>query len=692
MNDWERDPDLVHQVFFRWQGNADSPQGPRTGIAPVAYSCDEARAWQLYHDMAPLLRVEGGPDRPSLVRVTTPTGDVVLVHRRAAKEPGGRPTTNCHALVGGAEQLGVFQSIGLVAWKWPPTPEIPYAQGGGPRIAPVRLKDLQMSLRTTSDMVKQRAREPGLAPQLSAITAAVLRAPGHRLSVRSAQLTNRRNRNLAAPLLWGLHEILGERFASGFNFATFDTTDAHRLGIVFVPEWWASAAADPLLSRISLDDLPQPDSVPPGDEAERIARELVGRFAASSEREWAEANPLRQEPWNPSAPVPQQLAALADLLELRQRGGNQLRPPPTEPTVHETRPDNEPPDRTPFESPVVPLTGAGYGHETPAEAERVPEAEAEADVDIRPSDTAPIAPSGPLPVDAPAPAPLREDSFDMPDPFSLWAYLCERRRQHRAARRNPGGQASIECREALRALSPKATRESARRLALLRTLRGLPDTHLLEMLRQEEPNQAARNVLLQALADRSRHRTPRAARHLCGTLLNERLLLYPARGGSSPFGDDRTERYTDRSAVETAAWLFAWGVRPYVRNPGQRSGLTDLLKTVGETPDDTDRQLLLRISVAPYDDIPADFPPEIWKQLMAILLPEAHSMAALSKARNHRARQHRRRLSRSGPSALPHQDLTDSGVRPRSSVESRIFAALAVLLGLLLVLVFFALS
>ncbi|KOU61118.1 hypothetical protein ADK57_28775, partial [Streptomyces sp. MMG1533] len=421
MNDWERDHDLVDQVFFRWQGNAHSPQTHRTGIAPVAYSCDEARAWQLYQELAPLLRVEGGPDRPSLVRTVVSTGEVVLIHRLAGKEPGGRPTTNCHALVGSREQLSILPSIALVAWKWSATPEIPYTEGGGPRIDPVRRAILQASWRDTSD--KMRAHARALTPQLTEVTAAVLRAPEHRLSVKSERLADPRRFNMAAPLLWGLHEIFGNRFTSEFNFATFDTTDEHGLSIVFVPAWRASAAGDPLLSRISLDGLPETDAAPPRDKAEEIARELVRRYESSSGHERSVADLLKKAPWNPSGPVEQQLEDLAALLGLRRRAGDHVLPasagqptdersstpplPQPEPTVHETLPDVELTEATPHETPVAPVSATGYGHMTQAQAgwEREIDVEVDAEADLDTLDAAASAPCGPVPVPEPTQAP-----------------------------------------------------------------------------------------------------------------------------------------------------------------------------------------------------------------------------------------------------------------------------------------------
>ncbi|MFI1480245.1 hypothetical protein [Streptomyces sp. NPDC020747] len=717
MNDWERDHDLVDQVFFRWQGNAHSPQSQRNGIAPVAHSCDEARAWQLYQELAPLLRVEGGPDRPSLVRTVVSTGEVVLIHRLAGKEPGGRPTTNCHALVGSRKQLSILPSIALVAWKWPATPEIPYAEGGGPRIDPVRHDILRVSWRETSDRMRRLARE--LTPQLTEVTAAVLRAPGHRLSVKSERLADPGELNMAAPLLWGLHEIFGNRFTSEFNFATFDTTDEHGLGIVFVPEWQASAAGDPLLSRISLEGLPEPGAVPPRDRAEEIARELVRRYESSSGRERSVAELLKKAPWKPAAPVEQQLEDLAALLELRQRAGDQLLPPPTgqpkderlpppaEPLFDETFPDGELIDMTPHEPPSVPMAATGHGHVTLAEAGREREFDVEVDTEAN-IDTLDAAAASvrygpaqepdpdpdltPAPASTSAPAPLLVNSFTMPDRFTVRAFLGEWRRRRRAVRRDWDQSHFGSRQNDLFGLPSTATKEDPAWQKLLGQLRCLPDARLLKMLEDRELHQAARNLLLQALADRTRHRGPREARRLCTRLLQERLYLYPDESRLDRRGDEGKEQRMDESAVHTASWLFAWGVRPYVRDRDQQAGLADLLRTVAVLPTGADRALLLRISVAPYDGTPADFTPRIWQKLLETLVPEARSAADVSRAKDQRARQHRRRRFSSGSPARPSGDQTGAGGRTRWSVESRVFVAGAILFCVLLILLFLAFS
>ncbi|MEV6007888.1 hypothetical protein AB0M29_13850 [Streptomyces sp. NPDC051976] len=584
MNDWEQDPEVVHQLFFRWQGNATNPRNPRTGIAPVAYSCDEARAWQLYHELAPLLRVEDGPDRPSLVRTVASTGEVVLLHRRAAREPGGRATTNCHALVGDRTLLQIRPTLALVAWKWPSTPDVPYLADGDPRIAPVRHEVLQESWRST--FPKIRTRVQSLAPQLVQLTAAMLRAPGHRLSVRDERLADARNINFATPLLWGLHEIFGNRFSAEFNFATFDTADDRGLGIVFVPEWRASATSDPHLSRISLTD-----TGTPRDDAHEVAEALVGRYLSAAEPGYSVADLLRKSPWNPAHSGERQLADLAELLGLRR---------PADVWVT---------------------------YEPPVEAKAAAEAEEAAAVvvsedwvELEP-ETIPEAGPGPVPAPsrqpalAPPSAPLLLDTFTMPARFSVRAFLRERwdRRRRRTV---------VDLNRYT--LPATASLGSPEGPTLRHRLRDLSDAQLLGMLGQPEVRQPGRNLVLQVLADRAPHRTRGEARQLCTRLLEERLYLYHGHSDSD-------------SAVETAAWLFAWAVRPHVRDSLQLPGLNALLDTIGTRPTGADRALALRISVAPYDGTAAaDFPPHIWQRLLEALLPDARSAATAARSQPRR--------------------------------------------------------
>ncbi|KOU71182.1 hypothetical protein ADK57_11200 [Streptomyces sp. MMG1533] len=280
----------------------------------------------------------------------------------------------------------------------------------------------------------------------------------------------------------------------------------------------------------------------------------------------------------------------------------------------------------------------------------------------------------------------------MPDRFSVWTFLREWWRHRRTARRDWGQPLFALYGNDLLGLSPTATKEDPTWLTLLKELRCLPDTHLLELLGHRELHQAARNLLLQALADRTRHRRPRDARRLCTALLNERLYLYPEAEPFDRYGDDRKEQHMDESAVHTAAWLFAWAVRPHVRDAEQQTGLSDLLRTVAALPTGADRALLLRISVAPYDGVPAEFPPRIWQKLLETLVPDARSAGEVSRAQDHRARRHGHRLFRSGSPAQPQGDPAGTGGRPGWSVESRVFVAVAMLFCSLVILLFFAFS
>ncbi|MFJ1706549.1 hypothetical protein [Kitasatospora sp. NPDC088346] len=656
MNTTEQHPDLLHQVFFRWQGNT---QSHRTGIAPVSYSCGQDAAWRLYEELAPLLRVEGGPDRPSLVRTVTSTGEVVLIHRTPSREPGGRPTTDCHALVGTPEQLTVSHCIALVSWKWPPKPESSRPPGD-PRIGRVPLDTLRASWQGTLPRIRTKLDDS--APQLTEITAAVLRAPGRRLSIRAEQLGNPSHINPAPVLLWGLHEILGDGFLPQFTFATLDTTDEHRLGIVFVPEWRASAADDPLRTRIPLTDPPAPPA-PPRDHAEAIAQELVHRYLSTVPgRGRGIAHQLAGVSWNPAVPAEERLHRIGALLRLRPDSTGPSPAPPAVPVpapvpAPEARPvaddrRERPAGRTsgpltPVGTPAwTPVDGARRNDE-PFDQEAVPAPVQPAGTSTRPAGTGTGTGTGyqqepetsvyadtpqtpPGPPDPPVPLP----ALAVPAPFSRRAHLRERLLQRPAA--DSGPESVRRGRAELLRIDRDTPHHTL--LTLRHRLGRFPDQHLLDLLGQPGLRSPARHVLLQALADRSAHRTREDARTLCTRVLSERLYLYAEAEQRDPTGTDPGAEAVDETAVTTAAWLFAWAVAPYARDPEQRPGLDSLLHTIGTSPSRSDRALLLRISLAPYDGSVPDLPPRTWQKLVEYLDPETGREAA-----------HHREQPRGGP-------------------------------------------
>ena len=656
MNDSEPGRDVVDQVFFRWQGNV---QGRRTGIAPVAYSCGEGQAWRLYEELAPLLRVDGGPDRRSLVRTVVSTGQVVLVHRVPGREPGGRATTNCHALVGDPEQLGVRASIGLVSWKWPGRRGAPLPGEGSPQVGPVRGSVLVEAGRDTEPTLEKRLQ--GLAPQLAAVTAAVLRAPTHRLSARMEELDDAGISNMSPALLWGLDGIFGNRFGADFTFATYDTTDEHRLRFVFVPSWKVSAAGDPLLSRIPLDaDGASPAE--PGDDAEQVAWELVRRYLERPGRGLPVASLIQQAPWDRLSSPQQQVGDLGALLGLWRT--STAMPSPTrwwpsawQPTASAAEPEQwaeqGPADgmrrRFPADQPfaaagpvdapygqeeaeAIAPAGAGYG---PPETDAQPEEKVYLPPD-QPSQSAASASAGPAtagPGSEGGAAPGRfsaDDSFDfaMPRGFSLPAMLRERWRRRRKDSQEAERETLNQLWSALRRLSSSDGGSAQLRQRLGRRADG----ELLQLLERPELPRPARNLLLQALGDRARFRRNREARDLSSRLLAVRLYHYPDSERTNEDHDGSGAEMAGRLTVGTAAWLFAWAVAPHVRAPEQRAGLENLLRMLGNLASSTDRELLLRISVAPYGGRVPDFPPQLWQQLLRALLPEGEGAVAGAKA------------------------------------------------------------
>lgn len=668
MNDRQEHPESVHQVVFRWQGNTD---GGRTGIAPVAYSCERDRAWLLYEELSTLLRVDGGPDRRSLVRTTVSTGEVVLIHRRPGAEPGGRATTDCHALVGSRTQLASLPSIALAISEWP----LPAAGGTG--LDPVTMDWLQARWRAAGEKIQSRM--PTLAPQLTEVVAAVLRAPTNRLSVRDGMLDDPAHHNMAPALLWGLHEIFGRRFAPDLTFATYDTTDDNGLRFVFVPEWRARATDDPRLSRITLyTDGAAVRSEPDGatEPAEALVRHYLRELREAGTGK-ALAALVKKVDWNPAAPAEEQWEDLSDRLGLSPGRQPQFPPPGTpgyEP-MHQFpgyEPTHGPFDHDPGYEPMHGLPGYEPTHEAPGypppetppsfpadptpPLRRAPAeepvhrpvhypSEAPGRPSAEPRSANPRFPHGPQPDPQPANPPLvpfTEDehetepetgalphahvpivaapliALDLPTGFRIWSWLPNALSQSRAARRDLGRKNYYAVREdfleAVAATPPQNPEPLRSRLA------RLSDSELLELLVQDERTRPKVDLVLQALADRRRHRGRWQARLLSLSLLDERLYLDVVDQPQQASAD-----HVDELVVATTAWLFAWAIRPHARVRGQLDGLRRLLPRPGTPPDPHHRALLRRIALEPHDRRAPDLPPQVWQGLLKALLTEEES-------------------------------------------------------------------
>ncbi|MBT2395425.1 hypothetical protein J7E89_05435, partial [Streptomyces sp. ISL-100] len=104
----------MDQVVLR--RDADNLSGT-TGFGSVAWSIRPDEADGFFRRFGPLLRATGGAARPGLVRLEH-RGRTVLLRRVPWRDPGGRASTVCHALMGSSDILDAETCLGLHAWSW----------------------------------------------------------------------------------------------------------------------------------------------------------------------------------------------------------------------------------------------------------------------------------------------------------------------------------------------------------------------------------------------------------------------------------------------------------------------------------------------------------------------------------------------------------------------------------------------
>ncbi|MFB7086111.1 hypothetical protein [Streptomyces sp. NPDC056296] len=456
--------DTVQQVVFRWDGN-HGRQG--TGMNAVARSCTAERAEELGRELGPLLWVSGAAaSRPSTVRTLSRDGDVMLVRRWPTTDPGGRPSTVSHVLVGRPGTLKTRQCLALAYAGWGTRKAARTASG---RQEEVDCADLDRVARKRLPEMLERL--PTVRDTLAVVTAEWLRDPAQRVSLRTEpgeRLPGPPERDEASLVYLGLFLIFGHWLGREWTFATYDAVDTHPLLLMSVPRWEPDTGGPGPLARVT----GHPVSGPGVEHL--VADRLVDHLLAHL---------------HPEAPagVPQLVDDFADgatwdwtrrSVRLRELLG------PDRTGTH--RPD-------PYPAPSHP-SHPGLASPTPAPA---PETDQE-------WNAAPLAPapnSGPPyteyrdPHPAPAPAPDRDTS-------ALRRELREAAAQHN---------------------------DSLRREVLRTELRAQPDEFLLEELRSEDLPPDAVDLLLDELGAPHRIRTRRdATRHaLCELVLRKNLYWTP---------------------------------------------------------------------------------------------------------------------------------------------------------------------
>lgn len=320
----------VDQIVFRWQGNL----GRRgSGIAAAAWSCPPERADELARELAPLLRVDGAL-RPSLVRTVTKRGEAAVIRRWPTADPGGRPNTACHLLLGPQEVLGARLSLALRDWSFGTKR---FAEEATDRCPPVSRALLRDSAEQT--WADTPARIAGVTDALTVATAALLRRPRHRLSLRSDALPGWPERNPSAAVISGLHEIFGHTWLQQpWTFATYDVTDRHDLLVTWVADWATDSGQQQPRSRV---DPRRPEA----DRAHELAARLVERCLETTDRRAAGLPELTGELRDAANwPAEERLRRLARTLGIRA----------ADPRPKHTRPDPDPdptPDPDPFPVP-----------------------------------------------------------------------------------------------------------------------------------------------------------------------------------------------------------------------------------------------------------------------------------------------------------------------------------------------------
>ncbi|MFF2613270.1 hypothetical protein [Kitasatospora sp. NPDC058046] len=262
------DRDAVDQIVFRWQGN----QGRRSaGLTAAAWSCPEEDAEELGQELAPFLRVDGAPC-PSVVRTRLRDDRAALVQRWPTADPGGRPNTAAHVLVGPTGLLGPRTCLALRDWTWSGQEFAEQAHGGQPRLA---MADLEATV--VPAWADTLALLPDVRDTLTAATAALLRHPQCRLSLRSDALPGWPEQNRSGVVVAGLLQIFGLWLGRPWTFATHDMTDRHDLLATWVSDWSTDGGRQRARYRV---DPRRPED----DRAHELAARLVGRCLAAVER------------------------------------------------------------------------------------------------------------------------------------------------------------------------------------------------------------------------------------------------------------------------------------------------------------------------------------------------------------------------------------------------------------------------
>ncbi|MGW1175048.1 hypothetical protein ACWD4P_15150 [Kitasatospora sp. NPDC002543] len=579
------DQDTVDQIVFRWQGN----QGRRSaGLTAAAASCPRADAEEIGQEIAPFLRVDGAPF-PSVVRTRLRGDRAALVQRWPTADLGGRPSTTAHVLVGAAAILTPRTCLGLCDWAWSGQEFAESAHGPQP---PVRKSELEETAGPAWGAALDRL--PDVREALTAATAALLRRPASRLSLRSDALPGWPERNRASVVIAGLARILNPWLNQAWTFATYDMTDRHDLLVTWVSDWSADGGHQQARYRV---DPRRPEADRAHELAVRLVdlclagvadgrggfglADLMGRQESAGGRRPEER--LRRiahaldEAGARRAPIGPEQYGPRGTAEPHVSGGSREPGEPREVDeiheIHERHERHEP-----------------FGTHEPVE----PYASVEPRAPHEPADTADTAETGAFgePVEEPE-----------AEPESVYETADEELRL--PAVPPPGPAALGLVRAALLDPAPDGPGIGELRDSVSR----LTDREALGLLQEEDLPFRATNELLLHLARVRGGRSAGEAADLCAEVLRQRLYLFRV-------GPDNAD---DSHLSQRAAWLFSWAVSPHARDARHAEALDHWLTGLLTSGDDLEVDLLRRLVPPPGEEsregIPPDLPPALWQRL-----------------------------------------------------------------------------
>ncbi|MFJ1789767.1 hypothetical protein ACIOML_36410 [Streptomyces anulatus] len=559
----------LDQVVFRWDGNQGRSS---TGMAAVAHSCSAERAESLRRELGPLLWVPGpGPaPRASSVRVSSRAVGTVLLQRWPTLDRGGRPSTACHAVFGGADTLTPLRCLGLGGNAWSDRAVAETAAGGLPTLDGARLRETAAErLRDMFDAL------PTVKKPLMVVTAEWLRDPARRLSLLAEdhELPGWPRQNKAPLLYLGLLSVFGDWFDQEWSYATYDTVDTHPLRLTCVPEWSSQAAGARSLARIRL-------RLPAERDVEMAAAKEMVEYVL--DRPAAPGVPHLTGELLSGARLPRQERREALRRMLNARHAPAPAPAPEEEDRHVRQEGRYGQEGRQEER---------YAREDRQE-ERYGRERQEDDRHYGRQD--------------------REED----------RYTSDHRQEDRYARQDREGRLEQERRRLQEELLVHQRVDGAQSARLAARLRDLRDDPLLTLLRADGLPWASRDLVLNELArlERRRSRDEATAHALCTEVLRHNLYFRPGRPeADSPSAPEMRER---------AAELFSWAVAPLVRDPHRAPDLRPLFNIVLKDGRGTGMEWLRHILVAPPGGRAPDLPPHLWQQVVTDLLAHPVSVPA----------------------------------------------------------------